>query len=160
MGKNLTIKGGENRFWPCQNILYNVLVLPIKCFSHVMGSHESIPQCAGERSCWSLQKRSTVPLESEYSALPKWRSAFIYMAQDLSGIFSLAGQQCTKMLGSSVPNKSFSCIRLIQVFTDPPHWHCFPSGWSKKKPLTASFSRDVILFCSHFGVPLPWYGLD
>lgn len=38
MGKNLTIKGGENCFWLCQNTLYNVLVLLIKCFSHVMGS--------------------------------------------------------------------------------------------------------------------------
>lgn len=154
MGKNLTIKGGENRFWLCQNILYNVLVLLIKCSSHLMGSHESM--------CWwkeLLELAETFPCFSGAFSLAKWRSAFVYMAQDLPGVFSLAGQQCTKVLGSSVPSRSFSCTRLIQVFTDPPHWHCPPSVpvWSEKRPLTAPFPRDVILFCPHFGGPLPWY---
>lgn len=112
MGKNLTIKGGENRFWLCQNILYNVLVLLIKCLSHLMGSHESM--------CWwkeLLELAEMFPCFSGAFSPAKRRSAFIYMAQDLSGVFSLAGQQCTKVLGSSVPSRSFSCIRLIQVFT-------------------------------------------
>lgn len=97
------------------------------------------------------------------SSSAKWSSAFIYTAQDLSGIFSLAGQQCTKVLGSSVPSRSFSCTKLIQVFTDPPRWlrrlPAAPVG-PKKRPLAVAFPRDLILFCPHFGVPLPWYGLD
>lgn len=54
-----------------KTVLYNGTVLLIKNFSCMMESFESVLQCVGEGSCWSVYKCFTVSLESECPALQK-----------------------------------------------------------------------------------------
>lgn len=164
MGKNLTIKGGENCFWLCQNTLYNVLVLLIKCFSHVMGS---MNQCLNVLVKGVVGSCRNVPLFLWRVRIQpcQMKICFLFTQPRISQAFSLLQVSSTqRCLAHQCQTRAFpvsdsSRYSLTHLTAAVFHQsQCDLRKKKKTKPLTAAFPRDVILFCPQFGVLLPWYG--